>query len=121
MFKSIGCFVFGIVLTIALPAMADQGSWNLPGKPPYVLAHYVDWFSTETPLAGESWAHWSRNGEHGHDATKRNEDGLRDVASVLYPLIGTYNSNDPAVVRYHLKTMKAVGIDGIIVDWYGKG
>jgi glycoprotein endo-alpha-1,2-mannosidase len=121
MFKWFGCLIFGIILGSALPAMAAEGNWNVAGKPPFVLAHYVDWFSTDTPLTGKKWEHWSNAGEHGHDATVRREDGLRDIASVLYPLIGVYHSNDRAVVRYHLATMKAAGIDGIIVDWYGQG
>jgi glycoprotein endo-alpha-1,2-mannosidase len=102
-------------------APAREGAWNIPGQPPFVLAHYVDWFSMDTPIGGETWSHWSRSGAHGHDASKRREDGLRDIASVLYPLIGTYATNDPTVVRYHLATMKAAGIDGLIVDWYGQG
>jgi len=101
---------------------AREGTWNIQGKPPFVLAHYVDWFSLDQPLAGAMWEHWSwKNPQHGHDATQRLPNGRRDIASVVYPLIGPYNSNDPAVVHYHLATMKAAGISGIIVDWYGKG
>jgi hypothetical protein len=103
---------------------ATAGTWNIKGEPPFVLAHYVDWFSTDrtaTAGGGQSWDHWSRGGAHGHDASKRGADGLRDVASILYPLIGPYDSNSRAVVRYHLATMRAAGISGLIIDWYGKG
>lgn len=46
-------------------------------------------------------------------------NGKRSIASHYYPLIGTYDSSEVAVVEYHLRTMKLAGIDGVIVDWYG--
>src|SRR5262249_43986644 len=45
--------------------------------------------------------------------------GKRAIASHYSPLIGPYDSGDPAVVEYHLLLMKLAGIDGVIVDWYG--
>ncbi len=66
-----GGLILGIVLTIALPAMAKEGAFR--GGKPFVLAHYVDWFSTDTPLTGKKWEHWSNAGEHGHDPTHRGE------------------------------------------------
>jgi hypothetical protein len=100
---------------------AKEGTWNLPGEPPFVMAHYVDWFSLEKRLAGKAWDHWSREGPHGHDPANYRPDGLRDIASVVYPLIGPYDTSSRNVARYHLATMHAAGISGIIVDWYGKG
>jgi hypothetical protein len=47
------------------------------------------------------------------------EDGKRRLASQYTPLIGAYDSGDPAVLEYHLLTMRMAGIDGLIVDWYG--
>src|SRR5205085_150775 len=43
----------------------------------------------------------------------------RQIASWYYPLIGPYDSADPAVLEYHVLLMKLGGIDGVIVDWYG--
>jgi hypothetical protein len=48
-----------------------------------------------------------------------NASGERQIASWYYPLIGPYDSADPAVLEYHVLLMKLAGIDGIIVDWYG--
>jgi hypothetical protein len=45
--------------------------------------------------------------------------GERQIASWYYPLIGPYDSTDPAVLEYHVLLMKLAGIDGVIVDWYG--
>ena len=43
-----------------------------------------------------------------------------EIASWYYPLIGPYDSLDPAVLEYHVLLMKLAGIDGVIVDWYGQ-
>src|SRR6476646_1279342 len=48
-----------------------------------------------------------------------NPNGRKDIASWYYPLVGPYDSLDPAVIEYHLLLMKLAGIDGVIVDWYG--
>jgi hypothetical protein len=48
-----------------------------------------------------------------------NASGEREIASWYYPLIGPYDSSDPAVIEYHVLLMKLAGIDGVIVDWYG--
>ena len=45
--------------------------------------------------------------------------GEREIASWYHPLIGPYDSLDPAVLEYHVLLMKLAGIDGVIVDWYG--
>jgi hypothetical protein len=45
--------------------------------------------------------------------------GDREIASWYYPLIGPYDSADPAVLEYHVLLMKLAGIDGVIVDWFG--
>lgn len=44
----------------------------------------------------------------------------REIASHYCPLIGPYDSGDPDVLEYHALTMKLAGIDGAIIDWYGK-
>jgi hypothetical protein len=44
-------------------------------------------------------------------STRRGEDQL--------PLIGAYDSRDPAVVRYHVDLAEAAGIDHFIFDWLG--
>jgi hypothetical protein len=41
------------------------------------------------------------------------------IASHGTPLIGPYDSRDPAVLEFQMLTMKLAGIDGIVIDWYG--
>ncbi len=96
--------------------------WNLPGPAPHLLMHYMPWFQVEAGpgQSKQTWTHWRWDGPGPkHDPAQRRADGLRDVASVYYPLIGPYNTWSRAVVRYHLETIKAVGVQGLVVDWYG--
>src|SRR5579883_442781 len=82
------------------PRAAEPAVWNLPGKGPHLIAHYVDWFQVEkSPTdATPTWTHWKwdGNGPH-HDPEQRRPNGLRDIASVYYPLIGPYRSWSRAV------------------------
>ena len=55
-----------------------------------------------------------------HFDPEKKSDGKRQIASNYYPLIGPYDSGDRNVLEYHLLLMKLSGIDGVIVDWYGR-
>lgn len=108
----------------SLASSGSEAAWNLPGKAPHLLAHYLPWYQIEKGpgQTARSWEHWRWEGPGPHhDPEKRRANGLRDIASVYYPLIGPYDSRSRAVVRYHLKTAQAAGIQGFIVDWYGPG
>jgi hypothetical protein len=107
---------------------SDVGSYNLPGKPPYLVAHYLAWF--QTPWGAEhqhadehspaDWTHWVWTGVGPkHDPSQFLKHNIHDIASVVYPLIGPYDSSSPAVIRYHLASMKAAGVSAIAVLWYG--
>jgi hypothetical protein len=82
-----------------------------------VLMHYMPWY--ETPAVRGRWgAHWTgHEGQHRPDRT--GADGLPDLWSHFHPLIGPYDSVDPAALECHLLQMKLAGVDGVIVDWYG--
>ncbi|MDB4331456.1 glycoside hydrolase family 71/99-like protein [bacterium] len=84
------------------------------GQRPLVLAHYMPWY-TAKPVSGNWGWHWTMN----HFDPDIENEGRREIASKYYPLIGPYDSGDPAVIRCHLLLMKLSGIDGVIVDWYG--
>lgn len=131
------------------PAPGTKGSWNLDGENPHLVAHYMPWFevsrqpsqksATKKPIATRlpsswyddkedenvsprSWRHWKwENGGPIRDPEHRWSNGQRKIASVGYPLIGPYNSRSREVVRYHLKTAKAAGIEAFLIDWYGPG
>jgi hypothetical protein len=89
-----------MVLAAAVPAAAvavrPQHS-AIPGRsadqhltsPVPVLAFYYIWFNHS------SW-----------DRAKKN-----------YPLIGTYSSSEPSVMRHQIQQAKSAGIEGFIVSW----
>ena len=62
---------------------------------------------------GQHWTMVNRN----PDVLDGN--GKREIASHLYPLIGTYSTKDKDLQQYHLQLMRMVRIDGVIFDWYG--
>jgi hypothetical protein len=85
------------------------------GAPKLVMVHYMPWFVSK-PYSGSWGWHWTMN-YFNPDVT--NANGEQQIASWYYPLIGPYDSADPAVLEYHVLLMKLAGIDGVIVDWYG--
>jgi hypothetical protein len=45
------------------------------------------------------------------------DSGSWDRAKIDTPLLGTYSSDDEAVMRRHIEMAKAAGIDGFLVSW----
>ncbi|MES2429346.1 MAG: sugar-binding protein [Bacteroidota bacterium] len=112
-------------------------------NPTKVYMHYMPWFSApQNPGSGTTsfgngntgatnkWGqHWSRVGNNtkfpDNFITVTDYRGLtvqtRDICAHYHPLIGPYDGKDTAVIEYHLLLMKLSGIDGVMIDWYGKG
>lgn len=82
---------------------------------PLLMAHYMPWYQAP-PVASQWGWHWTM--EH-FNPNQVDENGRREVASQYMPLIGPYDSRDPAVLEYQVLMMKLSGIDGVIIDWYG--
>jgi hypothetical protein len=80
-----------------------------------VMVYYMPWYSAKPYSANWGW-HWTM--DH-FNPDRANAVGEREIASWYYPLIGPYDSSDPAVLEYHVLLMKLAGVDGVIVDWYG--
>src|SRR5882724_5603412 len=80
-----------------------------------VMVYYMPWF-TAKPYSGSWGWHWTM--DH-FNPDQVSASGERQIASWYYPLIGPYDSTDPAVIEYHVLLMKLAGVDGVIVDWYG--
>ena len=79
-----------------------------------VYMHYMPWFTT-----GDFDGSWSSHWTMANRDPETIVDGKREIASHFYPLIGPYSTNDPDVIEYHLLLMKLIGIDGVLIDWYG--
>ncbi|HTB99735.1 MAG TPA: sugar-binding protein [Ferruginibacter sp.] len=110
-------------------------------NPTKVYVHYMPWFSApQNPGSGTTsfgngptgtlnkWgAHWTTETATAHPdnlVTVTNYLGnsvqTRDIVAHYHPLIGPYDGGDTSVLEYHLLLMKLSGIDGIMIDWYGK-
>jgi len=88
--------------------------------PKPVMVHYMPWFQSPYSLGNNAWGyHWTFNSA-SYNPNLTNSVGRRQIASWYYPLIGPYDSLDPAVLEYHVLLMKLGGVDGVIVDWYGQ-
>jgi hypothetical protein len=100
-----------MALAVANPGTAADP--KVDGRP-LVLAHYMPWYLAKPHSKVWGW-HWTMNTFD----PDRVHNGKRQIASHYYPLIGPYDSGDPAVLEYHLLLLKLGGIDGVVVDWYG--
>jgi Glycosyl hydrolase family 99 len=81
---------------------------------PLLMTHYMPWYASP-PVSPEWGWHWTMK----HFDPEVTLNGTREAASHYYPLIGLYDSDDPAVLECHVLLMKLAGIDGAIIDWYG--
>ena len=86
-----------------------------PADAKIVVVYYMPWFVAKPYSSNWGW-HWTM--DHFNPETV-SVTGERQIASWYYPLIGPYDSSDPAVLEYHVLLMKLAGIDGVVVDWYG--
>jgi len=110
-------------------------------NPTKVYVHYMPWFSApQNPGSGTTsfgngptgtlnkWGgHWTTESATAHPdnlVTVTNYLGnsvqTRDIVAHYHPLIGPYDGGDTSVLEYHLLLMKLSGIDGVMIDWYGK-
>ena len=106
-----------MILTAALAALAASATAPARAEGKKVLAHYMPWFVARPFSSSWGW-HWTMN--HFDPDKTDSATGHQQIASYYYPLIGPYDSADPAVLEYHVLLMKLAGIDGVIVDWYGQ-
>ena len=83
-------------------------------KPIYV--HYMPWFQSPE-ISGYWGTHWTMANKNPDNFLS---NGNRDIASHYYPIVGPYDSNDPDYLEYALACIKLSGIDGIMIDYYGK-
>ena len=104
-------YLFALVslLLLLLPGFGLAGS-----KP--IFVYYMPWFVAKPYSDNWGW-HWTMN---HFDPDVVDASGERKIASWYHPLIGPYDSADPVVLEYHVLLMKLAGIDGVIVDWYGR-
>ena len=84
-----------------------------------ILVHVMPWFEAEVEKEKWGW-HWTMNRVDPNVFDSNGSNGRRKIAAHYSPEIGPYDSADDAVLEYQLLLMKLAGIDGVIVDWYGR-
>jgi hypothetical protein len=104
----------GVLLALPLVARAAPPPGAGEARP-LILAHYMSWYEGRPASPRWGW-HWTMNAFN----PDRRTAGQPEIASHYHPLIGPYDSGDPDVLEYHALSMKLAGIDGVIVDWYGR-
>ncbi|MDA7874325.1 glycoside hydrolase family 71/99-like protein [Rhodopirellula sp.] len=117
-FLVLGSAFFGTAVTVL--AQESNGKDGEVQTKKLLLAHYMPWYQAKPFSQAWGW-HWTMN-KFNPDATDTVElpgSAKRQIASHFYPLIGPYDSADPAVLECQLLQMKLAGVDGVIVDWYG--
>jgi hypothetical protein len=74
---------------------------------PEVAIFYYGWWGT--PARDGAWQHWSQAGAQPP----------LSVASAFFPARGLYSSTDPRVVLAQMREIQALGIDTVILSWWG--
>ena len=97
-----------MLLLVVLP-LAPLGAPQATEGKPSLWAVYYAWYETATGPHGR-WSHWMDD---------KKPAGKPLPKSKAQPLIGCYDSDDPAVVRWHIRLAKAAGIDAFLVSWWG--
>jgi len=77
-----------------------------------VFATYLPWYE-----ARPGWDHWKWLDHDPENVVA----GRRQIAAAHYPRIGPYDSRDDAVMGHHLMLLAAAGVDGVFINWYGRG
>lgn len=74
-----------------------------------VAIFYYPWYGTVG--RDGAWQHWQ---QHGNSPPAQ-------IASGWFPARGPYSSSDPAVVRAQMHEIAAIGVQTVIVSWWGQG
>ena len=86
---------------------------ELPAAPvvahPPVWAFYYAWYGVPQGPR-QRWELWADRGEPATGAKLR---------LPFRPLVGPYDSTDPAIVAWHCRLAEAAGIDAFLVSWWG--
>jgi glycoprotein endo-alpha-1,2-mannosidase len=74
-----------------------------------VAIFYYPWYGTVA--RDGAWQHWQQH----------NNTPPAQIASGWFPARGPYSSSDPVVVRAQMREIAAIGVQTVIVSWWGPG
>jgi len=97
------------VATLASAGVAGGAPTPAERPTPQVAIFYYAWYGT--PAADGAWLHWNQRGN----------TPPRAIASNFYPARGPYSSGQGAVVRAQMREIASMGVDTVIVSWWGPG
>ncbi|PIF47625.1 glycoprotein endo-alpha-1,2-mannosidase [Chryseobacterium sp. 52] len=87
-----------------------------------VQIFYYGWY--ENPTIDGKYAHWNHDVLPHWNNPKWNNLGHHkggdDIGANFYPALGNYSSNDPAIIKKHMKMIKESGAGVVVLSWLGK-
>ena len=89
---------FGLISSIVPPASAIDSSRGFAFTDKVILAYYYIWFNENN---------WIKTAAEG---------GRKEGLEGLHPLVGAYNSWDPAIIEKHMLQMNRALIDALAVS-----
>lgn len=101
-----------VVLVAVLAAVLAAGFASAQGTDvtaANVAIFYYPWYGT--PVRDGGWQHWNQ----------RSAKPPGSVAASFYPARGAYSSTDPRVVDAHMREIAGMGIDTLVISWWGPG
>jgi len=114
----LGVVLRSLAAVVTLAAVAGAGvpgpALGAPGSPAGSRSgegaiFYYPWYGTEAHDG--TWEHWAQN---------QNTPPL-EIASDWFPARGPYSSADARVVRAQMREIAAIGVQTVIVSWWGEG
>lgn len=115
---------FLVLLLNSLNCLAQTGGAKAspvsPAQPPpseRAIAFYYPWYGN--PETDGRYGNWN------HAVAVRNEPprafpGGDDIGANFYPELGCYSSNDPELLREHMRQLRQAGVGVICASWWGK-
>ena len=99
------------VMAAALVGAAAGSSAPVPAEnsSPDVAIFYYTWYGT--PRQDGGWLHWGQ----GQNLPPKL------IGSTYYPVRGAYSSGSRAVIRAQMREIASLGIDTVVVSWWGPG
>ena len=97
--------------TAALARRVNIRHHPIPRK---ILAFYYPWYANPQGPGGRShggWYHWENV----------DQPNKQIGSSTNYPILGPYDSHDPAIIARHCDWAKQAGIDGFCASYWHKG
>ncbi|KMQ59367.1 alpha-mannosidase [Chryseobacterium angstadtii] len=114
-FKSL--LIFILLTGISLKSFAQSNKSR-----DQVQIFYYGWYAN--PKVDGKYDHWNHKILPHWSNPKWNNlghyKGGDDIGANFYPELGNYSSNDPEIIRKHMKMMKDSGVGVVILSWLGK-